>query len=69
MSRSEEKKPSVHSYFMNIAVMVSKRGTCNRKQVGCILVKDKRIITTGYNGAAQGVKDCRELGCVTFSMG
>ncbi len=49
---------------MSIAEMVAKRSTCLRRHVGAILVKDKRILTTGYNGAPTGIKHCAEVGCI-----
>lgn len=57
-------RPSWDEYFMKNAALVSERSTCLRHHVGAIIVKDKRIITTGYNGAAKGTKDCLELGCL-----
>lgn len=49
-------------YFMQIAEIVKTRSTCLRRQVGAVIVKDNRIITTGYNGAPSGLKHCTELG-------
>jgi dCMP deaminase len=49
---------------MDIAELVAKRSTCLRRAVGCIIVKDKRILTTGYNGAPTGIKHCIEAGCL-----
>jgi len=49
---------------MKIAMLVAERSTCRRHHVGAVIVKDKRILTTGYNGAAAGVKDCLLLGCL-----
>ncbi len=51
-------------YFMEIAAVVAKRSTCLRRQVGAILVKDRRILATGYNGAPSGLQHCAELGCL-----
>lgn len=51
-------------YFLKLAFEVAKRSTCRRRQIGAIIVKDKQILTTGYNGACSGVKDCLELGCL-----
>ena len=56
------KRISMHKYFMDIADKVSERGTCDRKKVGCILVKDKRIIATGYNGSISGSDHCDDVG-------
>ena len=58
------KRPTWDQYFMKIAYLVSERSTCLRHHVGAVIVKDKRILTTGYNGAASGQKDCLELGCL-----
>lgn len=57
-------RPSWPEYFMTIAEMVAKRSTCLRRHVGAILVKDKRILATGYNGAPSGLKHCEEVGCI-----
>lgn len=57
-------RPSWPEYFMDIAKMVAKRSTCLRRHVGAILVKDKRILATGYNGAPAGLKHCEEVGCL-----
>src|SRR3989339_316651 len=58
------KRPSWDEYFMKIAYLVAERSTCRRHHVGAVIVKDKRILTTGYNGAPSGLKDCLELGCL-----
>ena len=60
-------RPSWPEYFMAIAKMVAKRSTCLRRSVGAILVKDKRILATGYNGAPAGLKHCEEVGCLRES--
>ncbi|HIC85344.1 MAG TPA: cytidine deaminase, partial [Desulfobacterales bacterium] len=57
-------RPTWPEYFMSIAKMVAKRSTCLRRQVGAILVKDKRILATGYNGAPRGLRHCEEVGCL-----
>lgn len=51
-------------YFAEIAKLVAERSTCIRRKVGCIAVKDKRILATGYNGAPSGIKHCFEVGCL-----
>lgn len=51
------------SYFVEITLAVSRRATCLRAQVGAIIVKDKRILTTGYNGAPKGLPHCLDEGC------
>lgn len=55
-------RASWDEYFMEIAEIVKTRSTCLRRQVGAVIVKDNRIITTGYNGAPSGLKHCTEIG-------
>ena len=57
-------RPSWDEYFLGITMQVSRRSTCLRRQVGAILVRDRRILTTGYNGAPRGVRHCEEVGCL-----
>lgn len=60
-------RPSWDEYFLEIAKIVSKRSTCLRRHVGAILVKDKRILATGYNGAPSNIKHCLDMGCIRES--
>ena len=53
-----------HRYFMNIAHEVASRATCPRKHVGAVIVRDKRILSTGYNGSLRGLPHCDEVGCL-----
>lgn len=55
-------RPSWDSYFIKMAEHVATRSTCLRRQIGCIIVKEKRILATGYNGAPSGLKHCSERG-------
>lgn len=57
-------RPSWDEYFMSIVELVKSRSTCLRRQVGALIVKDKRILATGYNGAPVGCKHCEEIGCL-----
>lgn len=57
-------RPDWDSYFMDIARIVSKRSTCIRRNVGSLIVKDKRILSTGYNGAPIHLKHCIDTGCM-----
>jgi dCMP deaminase len=57
-------RPSWDDYFMQITFQVAKRSTCPRAAVGAVLVRDKRILTTGYNGAPAGLPHCTEVGCL-----
>ena len=54
---------------MAIAQLVATRSTCLRRKVGAVLVKDKRVIATGYNGAPTGVRHCEETGCLREQLG
>jgi dCMP deaminase len=56
-------------YFSDIARLVSERSTCLRRRVGAVLVRDKRILCTGYNGAARGLPHCDEVGCLREKLG
>ena len=56
-------RPGLDEYFMEIAIVVAKRSTCLRNQVGALFVKNKRILTTGYNGAPAGLDHCDVVGC------
>ena len=60
----ETGRPGLDEYFLKIASVVAERSTCLRHHVGAVAVRDKHILATGYNGAASGVKDCLELGCL-----
>jgi len=62
-------RPDIDEYFLKIASVVAERSTCLRHHVGAVAVKDKHILSTGYNGAAAGVKDCLELGCLRDELG
>ncbi len=55
---------SLDLYFMNIVEQVSKRSTCLRRQIGAILVKDKQILSTGFNGAPKNLQHCLDSGCI-----
>ena len=55
-------------YFMGIVDLVKERSTCMRRHVGALIVKDKRILSTGYNGAPMGCPHCEEIGCLRMEM-
>lgn len=57
-------RPDNDTYFMRMAELVATRSTCLRRKVGAVIVKEKRVLTTGYNGAPRGLKHCAELGCI-----
>jgi len=61
-------RPSWDAYFMMIAADVARRSTCLRRRVGAILVVERRLLATGYNGAPSGVPHCCEVGCLRDEM-
>jgi dCMP deaminase len=67
MTRTDN-RPSWNAYFMDIANLVARRSTCLRRAVGAVIVKDHRILTTGYNGAPAGIRHCAEAGCLREAM-
>ena len=60
----KNKRPTWDEYFLGIADLISKRSTCLRRSVGAVLVKDKRILATGYNGAPGKITHCEVTGCI-----
>lgn len=58
------KRPDWDAYFLDIAKLVSKRSTCLRRKVGALIVKNRRILTTGYNGTPTGITHCEIAGCL-----
>lgn len=63
-----EERPTWDEYFLGIAELISRRSTCLRRRVGAVLVKDKRILATGYNGAPSKIKHCAETGCIRVKL-
>jgi dCMP deaminase len=57
-------RPSWDQYFMKAAKLVAERSSCLRRNVGAVLVKDKQILATGYNGAPSGIEHCEVTGCL-----
>lgn len=62
-------RPSWDEYFVEIARQVATRSTCLRRQVGAVIVRDKRILSTGYNGAPRGLPHCDVVGCLRERLG
>jgi dCMP deaminase len=60
---TNSKRPDWDEYFMNIAKVVASRSNCMKRKVAAIIVQDKRVISTGYNGTPRGAKNCNEGGC------
>lgn len=64
-----DERPSWDEYFMKLANEVATRTTCMRRAVGAVVVKDNRILATGYNGVPSGLRHCRETGCLRQELG
>ncbi|AGA70834.1 deoxycytidylate deaminase [Desulfitobacterium dichloroeliminans LMG P-21439] len=62
-------RPGWDEYFMQMAQVVAGRSTCLRRQVGAVIVKDKQILSTGYNGSPSGLSHCAEKGCLRQQLG
>jgi dCMP deaminase len=62
-------RPSWDEYFMQVTRVVATRSTCLRRQLGAVIVKDKRILSTGYNGPPSGLAHCSDVGCLRQQLG
>ena len=60
-------RPSWHQYFLTITRQVAERSTCTRAKVGAVIVRDKNILATGYNGSPAGLPHCMEVGCLIYT--
>ena len=59
-----KKRPSWDEYFLKLAMLASERSTCPRMHCGCVIVKDKFVLATGYNGSLPGLPHCEDEGCL-----
>lgn len=64
MSHNNSKRPSWDEYFLKLAMLASERSTCPRMHCGCVLVKDRFVLATGYNGSLPGHPHCDDVGCL-----
>jgi len=64
LKKTGDSRPSWDEYFLQIAKIVAKRSTCLRRKVGALLVKNRRILATGYNGTPSGITHCDVTGCL-----
>lgn len=61
---AKNKRPSWDEYFLKLAMLASERATCPRMHCGCVLVKDRFVLATGYNGSLPGQPHCEDVGCL-----
>ncbi len=64
MNNNNSKRPSWDEYFLKLAMLASERSTCPRMHCGCVLVKDRFVLATGYNGSLPGHPHCEDVGCL-----
>jgi len=69
MAKEQFQRPGWDEYFMDIAHVVASRGNCSRRKVAALIVSDRRIISTGYNGTPRGIGNCFEGGCPRCASG
>ena len=62
--KEKDSRPDWDEYFLEISALVAQRSTCLRRKVGALVVKDRRILATGYNGTPSGIKHCSQVGCL-----
>ncbi|KAL2264833.1 hypothetical protein VTJ83DRAFT_7343 [Remersonia thermophila] len=62
-------RPSWDSYFMSLASLAAQRSNCMKRRVGCVVVRDRRVVSTGYNGTPRGMRNCGEGGCARCNAG
>lgn len=67
--KNTSKRPPWDEYFLEIAELVARRSTCLRRRVGALIVKDKRVLATGYNGAPAKLEHCEKTGCLREKLG
>lgn len=68
MNEDTKKRVSWDAYFMEITKVIAKRSTCLKRSVGAVIVRDKRVLSTGYNGAPKGLAHCEAVGCIRKEM-
>ena len=65
LTNEQRLRPSWDQYFMQLASLAAQRSNCMKRRVGCVLVREKRVISTGYNGTPRNLKNCNEGGCAS----
>ena len=63
IANNERLRPNWDQYFMQLASLAAQRSNCMKRRVGCVLVRENRVISTGYNGTPRNLKNCNEGGC------
>ena len=63
LASDQRMRPSWDQYFMQLASLAARRSNCMKRRVGCVIVREKRVISTGYNGTPRNLRNCNEGGC------
>ena len=63
LANEQRLRPSWDQYFMQLASLAAQRSNCMKRRVGCVLVREQRVISTGYNGTPRNLRNCNEGGC------
>lgn len=63
LTNDQRLRPNWDQYFMQLASLAAQRSNCMKRRVGCVLVREKRVISTGYNGTPRNLRNCNEGGC------
>ena len=66
LTDEQRMRPSWDLYFMQLASLAAQRSNCMKRRVGCVLVREKRVISTGYNGTPRNLRNCNEGGCMVL---
>ena len=67
LANEQRLRPDWDQYFMQLASLAAQRSNCMKRRVGCVLVQERRVISTGYNGTPRNLKNCNEGGCRSTS--
>ena len=67
LANEQRLRPNWDQYFMQLASLAAQRSNCMKRRVGCVLVRERRVISTGYNGTPRHLKNCNEGGCQCFT--
>lgn len=68
ITNEERLRPNWDQYFMQLASLAARRSNCMKRRVGCVLIREKRVISTGYNGTPRNLRNCNEGGCEFFPL-
>ena len=68
LTNEQRLRPRWDQYFMQLASLAAQRSNCMKRRVGCVLIREKRVISTGYNGTPRGIRNCNDGGCTSSTL-